>query len=397
MGKKKILWIGDGGVASGFARVNHSIISRLPEEYEVHHLAVNYKGDPYPDADHYMYPAERTPGDYLGFYRVQELYQKIQPDLVFVLNDPWVIVDYMRFIPATSKTVVYTPVDAHPLDANWVNVLNVLNQVVTYTEFGKRAFTSVKPDFKEIEVVPHGIDRDKFFPIDRLEARRQMGDQMPMDGFIVLNANRNQPRKRIDLTMKAFSEFAQDKDNVYLYLHMGVKDMGWNIKKLAARYGFKPRQLILTSENTGPSQYVSDEYLNLIYNATDVGINTSLGEGWGLVSVEHGLCGVPQIVPNSSAPAEIFPDNTVQKIDISHYEPYTETLTESAVVSVANTVECLNKYYYDKEFAREHAVNLRNYLLQPQFDWDNVTKRFVDIFERVLNDDNVPDGHQRSN
>ena len=37
-GKVKVLWVGDGGVATGFARVNHSIINNLPEDkYEIHH------------------------------------------------------------------------------------------------------------------------------------------------------------------------------------------------------------------------------------------------------------------------------------------------------------------------------------------------------------------------
>ena len=45
--KVKVLWVSDGGVATGFARVAHSIIENLPDHYEVHHLAVNYNGDPY--------------------------------------------------------------------------------------------------------------------------------------------------------------------------------------------------------------------------------------------------------------------------------------------------------------------------------------------------------------
>jgi len=31
-----------------------------------------------------------------------------------------------------------------------------------------------------------------------------------------------------------------------------------------------------------------DNELNIVYNACDIGINTSVREGWGLVSFEHG-------------------------------------------------------------------------------------------------------------
>jgi D-inositol-3-phosphate glycosyltransferase len=50
----------------------------------------------------------------------------------------------------------------------------------------------------------------------------------------VLNANRNQPRKRIDITLRGFALFAVDKpETVQLYLHMGSEDMGWNALQLA--------------------------------------------------------------------------------------------------------------------------------------------------------------------
>jgi hypothetical protein len=49
------------------------------------------------------------------------------------------------------------------------------------------------------------------------------------------NGNRNQPRKRIDLTVKGFIEFAKDKPDARLWLNMGAKDMGWEIIPLFKR------------------------------------------------------------------------------------------------------------------------------------------------------------------
>jgi len=381
----KILWVGDGGVSSGFARVNHSIINNLPkDEFEVHHLAVNYRGDPHPDASKFMYSATaENPNDYLGFGRVPKLLKKLEPDILFILNDPWVIYEYLKFVPVGTKVVGYTPVDAKPLQHEWAAVLNKMSQLITYTEFGRQAFLEAYPEFHDIKVIQHGIDRDRFYPVDQQEARELLGEGVPQNGFIVFNGNRNQPRKRIDLTIKAFAEFAKDKDDVFLYLHMGQQDMGWDVIKLATRYGLKPGQLIMTSKDVSPANFVSDETLNLIYNACDVGINTSQGEGWGLVSFEQGVCGVPQIVPNSAATAEIYPDDTVLKIDISHYDPYPQMLTEGAVVSLEHTVQCLNTYYYDIELRKQHGENLRNLILQPRFDWENVAAEFAEVFRGV--------------
>jgi glycosyltransferase involved in cell wall biosynthesis len=41
---------------------------------------------------------------------------------------------------------------------------------------------------------------------------------------------------------------------------------------------------------------VGDEGINQLYNAADIGINTSDGEGFGLCQLEHMLTGAPQVV-----------------------------------------------------------------------------------------------------
>ena len=75
-------------------------------------------------------------------------------------------------------------------------------------------------------------------------------DEVLQNGFIVLNANRNQPRKRMDLTMEGFSLFAKDKpENVFLHLHIGLKDIGWDLKYLAKRYQLADR-LIYSTRST---------------------------------------------------------------------------------------------------------------------------------------------------
>ena len=50
---------------------------------------------------------------------------------------------------------------------------------------------------------------------------------------------------------------------------------------------------------------VDDRALNLLYNACDVGIDTSMGEGGG-GQLRHGAAGPAQIVPAHSACAEVW-------------------------------------------------------------------------------------------
>ncbi|MEO1365840.1 MAG: hypothetical protein AAFX50_01600 [Acidobacteriota bacterium] len=60
----RILVIGDGAVPTGFGRLVHSVLERLPERYEVHHLGINHRGEPH-GAAWPIYPASLY-GDVYG-------------------------------------------------------------------------------------------------------------------------------------------------------------------------------------------------------------------------------------------------------------------------------------------------------------------------------------------
>jgi hypothetical protein len=98
---------------------------------------------------------------------------------------------------------------------------------------------------------------------------------VPQDVFVVFNGNRNQPRKRIDLTIKGFIEFAKDKPDARLWLHMGKKDMGWDLvplfKRVARDAGYDATgKLILTSPSFSTDNCLPVEQLNKVYNAVDM-------------------------------------------------------------------------------------------------------------------------------
>jgi D-inositol-3-phosphate glycosyltransferase len=65
------------------------------------------------------------------------------------------------------------------------------------------------------------------------------------------------------------------------------------IGSLVERFELKERVYL----NPLAGGVVDDRQLNLLRNACDVGINTSMGEGWGLAGFEHGATGAAQIVP----------------------------------------------------------------------------------------------------
>lgn len=400
-----VLFVGDAVAATGFARVMHSLCETLQSDYDIHQIAINYHGDPHECAWR-IYPA-KLGGDAFGVGRLLRLVESVRPALIFLLNDLWILADYMtqlRTLPQMPKVVMYCPVDAGPIEPSAVERIEGVDRFVVYTEFGKReieaALSAVRrqrPDFvfPQIEVIAHGVDTVLFHPLSsedvgefasagrRHAIRSIFGDDPEMeDAFIVLNANRNQPRKRIDLTIKGFAQFAVGKPaNVKLHLHMGVEDAGWNVVHLARRYGIDERIILTTNGDNLPS--VPIEQLNTIYNAAAVGINTSIGEGWGLVSFEHAATGAAQIVPRHSACEELWQDAALM-VDPVMSLTTEGMLTEGHYVSPEGVAAALQRLYEDRGLLHELSQAAYRNATRPEYRWSVIAGQWRRVFQTVL-------------
>jgi glycosyltransferase involved in cell wall biosynthesis len=386
----KILYCGDTGVQTGFGRVAEYLIPALAKEHEVHALAVNWHGDPNEMQQHCkMYPAMAYGPDPFGSHRMRELVTQVQPDIVFVINDIWVAINLFETVQDLKekigfKWITYTPIDSYGLFPELLEPMLKWDTLITYTEFAKQEIEKTGYD-KPIHVVGHGTDFSKFFPIDKAECRQSLG--IPEDVFIVFNGNRNQPRKRIDLTIKGFIEFAQDKPNARLWLNMGQKDMGWDIvplfKRVARDYGYDAAgKLILTSPNFATHNCLSIEQLNQVYNAVDVGVNTCLGEGWGLVNTEHAATGVAQVVPDHTSLKEIF--DGVSRIEVESWETDRNYGLERGQPSPSSLASILNGYYHSPGSLVQAGNWCFHRIHEKSFTWPHVQKQMTKIIEKTL-------------
>jgi glycosyltransferase involved in cell wall biosynthesis len=390
--KTKILWVADFVAMTGFGRVSGAILPRLKNDFEFVVLACNWHGDACEEQkDFKMYPASnRFQQAPFGEQRIREIVEREQPDIVFSLNDPWIVSEQYRQVQDLHqqnkfKFVGYLTMDSY----NWIGGIdphvNEWDALIAFTEFGAHEF--VKGGVrKPIAIIPHGLDKELFYPMDKADCRRKLG--LKEDLFIVLNANRNQFRKRIDITIKAFAQFAIGKPEAQLYLHMGSRDQGWSVMDLFGRemskVGLDPNgRIIMTSPSEGPPN-VSVEMLNIIYNACDVGVNTTKGGGWELVNFEHAACGVPQIVPDHTSTKEIF-EGYGELIKTEHVDVDVNYAREMPCPSAEHLTEILNALYHDPERRRQVGDACYQRVTDLQFSWDTVASQFGGIFEDVMN------------
>lgn len=385
----KILWYGDAVSNTGFARVTHSILEHLSKQHEVVVYGINYTGDPHPYPFKIYPAAAHNPNDRFGIGRIQQIVETEKPDYFYCLNDIWIVNQVWERIHLLKgalgfKFIAYFPTDSERYPDQMLRYIKDWDFAITFTIEQAQRLMDHKVQPKQLGVIPHGLDQGKFFEIDKKQARASLG--LPQDKFIVFNGNRNQPRKMIDQTIKAFAEFAKDKDDVLLYLNMGEKDLGWSVKDLfeteMTRRNIDPTAKLCLTPKINYMHAPPDEQLNLIYNAVDVGINTANGEGWGLVPFEHAMCRKPQIVPNHTSCKDIWKDKGLL-IDVAAWITDKDLGVERGIVDYKHAAELLQTLYEDKGYYKRVADDCFEVTQNPSYRWDKIAEGFNKAMEVI--------------
>lgn len=389
-GKKKLLAVSDAVTPTGFSNVFHSLAKHWKEEYNIISVGVNYHGDPH-NYDYPVFPAFNGTSIY-GENRVVDLINSNDFAVVWILNDSWVVNRYLQAIKKDvtkplPKIVVYFPVDSMQHDTEWYENFDIVTKAVTYTKFGQWVVKDANPTL-DIDAIPHGVDTGTFYKLgERSELKKlffapyedKVGDLS--DSFIVLNANRNQPRKKLNLTIEGFAKFARNKPkNVKIYMHCGIKDASIDVDKLAYRYGVSDR--LIVSSNKRGVQNVHQARLNEIYNISDVGINTGMGEGWGLTSVEHAATGAVQLLPNHSACRELFTDCGLLMNTCGDFM-FDNSMTVGKLVSSDEVSKKLEHLYQNPE-ERERLAKLGyDKFTSKEYSWEFIAHQWMDLFNAI--------------
>lgn len=401
--KGTLLLVGDAVAPTGYSRVLRSIFEPMAGDFEIHHLATRYQEEPH-DYPWQLYPASRY-GNVYGYDYLPELVERICPATVVVLYDLVYQRDYVNILRQTSvnpNIVIYSPVESSPVEPLLIQDLSGVSRYVVYTDYARRQVEKAVAENKQgnpsfsfppVTVIPHGVDTDIFHPLadEGESARRAARRHLGLDGdgfrdggeedFIVLNGNRNLPKKRMDLTVQGFARFARDKPpGVQLYLHTTLEGHGWNVVLLARRYGILDRLILTTAEERGPR--VSNQELNQIYNACDVGLNTSTNEGWGLVSFEHGATRRAQVVPGHSCLLELW-EGAAELVDPVLTTTNLEEYSDAFLVSPEGVAAALQRLYEDLNHRNRLAQAAFELANRPEYRWEHISARWRELLDEV--------------
>jgi glycosyltransferase involved in cell wall biosynthesis len=313
---------------TGYSKVSHNLVKQLstlsPKVKTFHFGFQRHPNRPtmrkYPEGIvSYDAAANEDPKEEgFGYNKIHEYMEMVNPDVVMIYNDPYTVARFIESMKhergkSTYKLWIYLDQVYTGIARPLIEVLhNHADRIYCFTESWKRTFLEYGP-FSDVRTLGHAVD-PSIFTCMTAEARKGIRTNMgvPEDAIVFLNMNRNSQRKRLDLTIAGFVGLLKNNPTKPYFLVIAsnlqpqsgayydmqrifleeLKDHGLDVQTYA-------RRLLLI--DTSPPNVWSDEAVNQLYNAADIGINTSDGEGFGLCQLEHMYTGAPQIVTDVGA------------------------------------------------------------------------------------------------
>jgi glycosyltransferase involved in cell wall biosynthesis len=309
--------IGDAGVSTGFGVVINNVGNRLAtlHGHEVHVLAARYRGDPHDTAMHLWRADAEDATDTYGKKRIVEILQKVEPDVVFMLNDPHVLgrllfaneFDPQQALRRYRPVIAYFAVDGDNLPETF-RVFSRYTKPVAMSRHGQSQVPGS-------ELVYHGVDTDTFRPATigrpvvtsngaiitgKASAKEAFG--YDPNHFMVLRVDRNGWRKDFGSTWKALVPVVAGHEDIHVHFHCAGNDQAGG-PMMPALFSRNPDTMVRFKLSDRVDWPVND--LVALINAADAFVTTSMGEGFGLTIAEALACGVPVIAQNVSSIPEV--------------------------------------------------------------------------------------------
>jgi glycosyltransferase involved in cell wall biosynthesis len=334
-------------------------------------------------------PKEKGFGD----KQIEAFVRAKKPDVIVVYNDLIVLSTFLerldRIQPRTFKIVPYIDLVYRNEKTGLINFINQrCDAAIMFTKYWESVIKSqgfAKPTY----IMEHGFNRNNYYPVPQAVARSYFN--VPDKDFVIVNLNRNQPRKRWDTCMMVFVKFIRNHLGEPIKLLIGTELTGaWDLVEIficeCRKYGLDPEEAkkhLIIIQNP---QKVPDKEVNILYSVADVGINTCDGEGFGLCNFEQAAVGVPQIIPHIGGFRDFFDKDCAMCVP-SKWSYYIDSSRdavggEAEICDVDDYVSALEQYYTDHELRKKHGETARKKILD-NYKWPTMAARFRSIVKAL--------------
>jgi glycosyltransferase involved in cell wall biosynthesis len=240
---------------------------------------------------------------------LRSLIQIEKPDAIFIITDPRYFIWLFQMEGELRKKlpIIYLNIwDDYPAphyNKAFYEACDALLGISKQTVNINKLVLGDKAKNKIIKYVPHGLNHEMMFPID--EKHAQYKDMIEFKKnifggndyeFVVFFNSRNIRRKQIPDTMLAYKYFIDQlpkekaKKCAFVLHTQIVDDNGTDLEAVRELLLNDDKYNVIFSQNRLGSQQI-----NWLYNLTDVQIQLTSNEGWGLSLTEALLVGNPII------------------------------------------------------------------------------------------------------
>ena len=193
----------------------------------------------------------------------------------------------------------------------------------------------VEPD--KIRVVANGVDSSRFYPLDRLEARRRLG--IAADAKVLISVGALVERKGFHRVIEVLPELLTAHPKLYYLIVGGASvegDMRAELEQQVKALGLHNRVSFLGS--LPPTE------LKWPLSAADLFVLATSNEGWANVFLEAMACGLPVITTDVGGNAEVVCQPALGTI-----VPYGRPL------ALRDALQAALAKIWDRELIRTHA------------------------------------------
>lgn len=331
--------------------------------------------------------------DNFGFQQINRLTEKIDIDLIYALMDLcWVSNE-----PEITKCpkILHVPIDHTPLYNDEIKKLSYFDHVFTMSDFGKKQLD--KLGFLNTSIY-HTLDLD--IPLnDKLVSRKELN--IPENSFTVLliGSNSQYPcRKHFDLQIQAFVEFQKLVPKSILIINTDLipKFTGININTIIDYYDLH-HNVLQAPKN------MDEQTLYKLYNASDVLLHATGGEGFGvcIIEAQYNLC--PVITTRFSSMPELTVNgiSTEKACDQLLYDTqpwinqkWTNSGFFRAIPNIENVKNALlNIYHRNPKITKYLGKMGRNYVekyFSPNLICKKVETEIIKVIQRKKENKMIP-------
>ncbi len=380
---------------TGFTRVFETLFAQLSKHFSIHWMGIGYKGPVTPHEHYTLYPVNAAGGDIYGAYGAAALSAALDVNSIFLLTDFYLLKNYRRPLQPLKekgiKLVAYVPLDGYFTDSTLIEDCLFLDELVLYNQWALQEVAAAGEKYiaekksgniklPALSYIYHGTDTAAFSAATTSHKKQELKTALfnvpdAAESIFILNANRFNERKDIPATIAAFAKaLPRFNSPAYLCLHTPnlQAHVSTNLLTVIENSGCKDSILL----NPLGDDYCTNEALTQLYTACDIGVNTSLGEGWGMISFEHAACGAAQLVPGHTAPADLWKDAAIiiptQKNIQLNTNPFLmySVNTDALATELAHLVN-------DKEHLNKTTAACLALAKKEMFSWQKIAEQWV--------------------